>query len=385
MILGSLIDLGCPSEYLESIFNALPNFTHKKQKIIQCSDRKIHGIIALNLAFSLPGDQPTQPDTCRSFRDILNLLDNASIPSAIRIRAAGIFNCLADAEGAVHEMDPLSVHFHEIGALDSILDIVGIAAAVEWFHPDAIFAWPPPVGRGITASLHGPIPLPAPATVNLLRGVTVRFIDMEGELTTPTGAAVLKFLVAGTRPPSDLIIEATGYGCGSKTFENWPNLFRSILCEVPDKLDHEIVYVLETDVDDMSPEDWDTACKSLLDAGALDANLTAKHMKKGRPGMQLQVIVQSTHLYSVQNALFIHTPTIGVRYYPVTRVILPRHTRKIQTSFGEVRIKEVILPNGSKRFKPEMDDLSHFARLTGRPITDLRREIERTRLKENGE
>jgi uncharacterized protein (DUF111 family) len=135
----------------------------------------------------------------------------------------------------------------------------------------------------------------------------------------------------------------------------------------------------------MNPEDWDTACKSLLEAGALDASLTVKHMKKGRPGIQVQVIVRSAQLQSVQNTLFIHTPTIGIRYYPVTRTILPRHTRKIQTSFGEVRLKEVILPNGSKRYKPEMDDLDHFARLTGRPIPDLRREIENIRLKENGE
>ena len=208
MILGSLIHLGCPPDYLASIWDMLPVFRGVSKNILRISERKIHGIAALNPQFffqdAINPSDPASPCSgtaeSRSFRDIMDMLEHAPLPDAVRNHAIGIFTCLAKAEGAVHQAAPESVHFHEIGALDSILDIVGIAAAVEWFCPDAILTRPPPLGHGITSSMHGPIPIPAPATVNLLHDMRVRFTDIESELTTPTGAAVLKFL-AREAPP----------------------------------------------------------------------------------------------------------------------------------------------------------------------------------------
>ncbi|MGD0275321.1 MAG: LarC family nickel insertion protein, partial [Syntrophales bacterium] len=264
MILGSLIHLGCPPDYLASIWGTLPVFRGVSKNMLRVSERKIHGIAALNPQFFFQDaanhfdPTPPCPGTAesRSFRNIMDMLEHAPLPNVIRNRAIGIFTCLAKAEGAVHHVTPESVHFHEIGALDSILDIVGVAAAVEWFHPDTIFTRPPPLGHGITSSMHGPIPLPAPATVNLLHDMRVRLTDIEGELTTPTGAAILKFLAQEVPPLCELTIEGAGYGCGTRTFENWPNFFRSLLCSIQEISADENVIVVETDVDDMIPEDW---------------------------------------------------------------------------------------------------------------------------------
>ncbi len=300
----------------------------------------------------------------------------ARLPDAIRRKAEKIFEVLARVESEVHDCPMEDVHFHEIGATDSILDIVGISAALDFFGVEAIYTLPVPLGSGLTDSLHGKIPVPAPATVKLLEGIRVRPSAIEAELTTPTGAAVLNALAEKGEPPAEIIIRSVGYGCGTKRFENWPNLCRIMLCETDSGAHSERTYKVEADIDDMMPEDAVAALDYIMDAGARDAGITPRIMKQGRPGFTMSALCDCTRLEGVLEAFLVHTSTIGVRYYAIDRRVLPRREYKVATRHGEVGIKEVILPDGTLRFKPEYRDLHEISRSSDLTMAALRREIE---------
>ncbi|MBM4270709.1 MAG: nickel pincer cofactor biosynthesis protein LarC [Deltaproteobacteria bacterium] len=364
MILGSLVHLGCPLDYLKDSLNAL----NLGPFDIRVDFKKVHGIVTVDIGF-IRGAHDEQ----RPYKDIKFLILGSKLEENIKERALKIFGCLAEAEASVHQVEMDEVHFHELGAIDSILDIVGISAAVEWFHADAVYATSIPLGSGMTETLHGKIPLPAPATIKLLEGMRVRFTGQEGELVTPTGAAVIKALARGPIH-SDVIIKGTGYGCGDREFHGWPNLFRSILCEVSDVRDH--VFIIETDVDDMVPEEWEAAIERVYEAGALDVSLETRIMKRGRPGSGLRVVAGAGKLEAIISAIFTHTTTIGVRYFPVMRAVLPRDEFLIRTRYGDVSVKEVILPDGTKRYKAQYRDIQNMSKKHGISVSRLRREID---------
>lgn len=364
MILGSLIHLGCPPGHIESALASLGLGPFA----MRLEEKMVHGIATLNLGFETP-EQYHQ----RSYHDIRQIITDAPLEPTVRSQALAIFGLIAEAEAAVHCVAVEEVHFHEIGALDSIYDIVGISAALAWFNPAAVYATPLPLGTGITTSLHGPIPLPAPATMRLLEGLRVRYTGREGELVTPTGAAVIK-AVAHTAPIPDTIVKSSGYGCGDREYADWPNLFRVVLGETD--VTPQTVFVVETDVDDMSPEEWEAALEMVMGAGALDANLTPRIMKRGRPGVGLTAITSAARLQAVIQSLLAHTTSIGLRSYPVARTILERQEFQMSTRHGEVRVKEVVDPTGAKRRKVEYRDLHRIAREKGIPVARLRREIE---------
>jgi hypothetical protein len=287
-------------------------------------------------------------------------------------KALGIFSILASAEARVHGVPEGNVHFHEVGALDSIFDIVGIAAAVDWFKPDAVYATPLPLSSGTIESRHGTIPVPAPATLLLMEGLPARMTDIKGELVTPTGAAVIKALAVSVDLPS-FVIKGSGYGCGTKTFPRWPNMFRSILGET--SAQNEQVYIIETDVDDMIPEDWDTAADRIRKAGAIDLCLIPCIMKEGRPGNLLRVLSGIDNLEQVTSAMLLHTTTIGLRYYPAQRKILERREFLLDTEYGKIRIKEVITPDGTLRRKPEYRDIKKLSEELNMPVQRIRDEV----------
>ncbi len=373
MLLGSLVHLGCPPRYLEEVFEKLnigPFHMYTKAD-------SINGISCLGLTFDIPDS--LQRRGYATIRDtILNRL-----PASIRLRAERIFEVLAHAEAQVHGVAVEDVHFHEIGALDSILDIVGISAALDRLGIDALYTNPVPLGGGMTDSLHGKIPVPAPATVKLLEGMKVRVTALEAELTTPTGAAVLKALAEKGRPPTEFIIKSVGYGCGSRRFENWPNLCRTILGQVNQEKDVCLIYHIEADIDDMMPEDAVAALDYIMAAGARDAGISPRIMRQGRPGFTMSALCDCTRLEDVLQAFLVHTSTIGVRYHAVDRRVLPRREYRIATLYGEVGIKEVVLPDGTLRFKPEYRDLHEISRTRGITMAALRREIERLMREEN--
>ena len=367
MILGSLVQLGCPVEYLKEVILGLKSGIGPAD--IHVTEKWVSDIMAEDIAFHVEEDQPP-----RKFSDIRELIEVSDIPSGTKKTALEIFSRLAASEANVHGIDPGDVHFHEVGAADSILDIVCISAAVEWFSPERIYTRNIPVGKGFIETAHGIMPVPAPATIELLKGMRVRFEDVEGELTTPTGAAVMQTLSHKGPIPSDMIINGVGYGCGDRQYDSWPNLFRSVIAEVKDA--DRSLYVVEADMDDMLPEDWDAVLERLFASGVLDANLTAKIMKKSRPGVCLNVIVPSEKLHAVLDVLLIHTSSIGARYYPVMRHVLDRRYYTLETPYGVINVKEVILPDGSRRIKPEYEDLKRLSMEKDIPVKDLRMEID---------
>jgi hypothetical protein len=367
MLLAGLMHLGCPAEYLREIFAVLnigPFQLHTKAD-------SIHGISCLGIMFEIPESRDHR--TYASIRDeILTRL-----PERIGQLAGKIFLSLAEAEAEVHGCTVDEVHFHELGAVDSILDVVGISAALDRLGVERIYTRPVPLGSGWVNSLHGKIPVPAPATVKLLEGIKVRFTQMEAEISTPTGAAVLKALAERTDPPSDLIVSGVGYGCGSKRFPNWPNLCRVILCEESHDREGLRGYLAEADIDDMPAEDMEAALEQITGAGALDVTITQRIMKRGRPGMGIKAICDGAHLQDVLNAILLHTTTIGVRYHAIERSILPRRFRTVSTRYGNVTIKEVTAPDGGIRSKPEFRDLYEISRSRGISLSELRKEVEK--------
>jgi len=367
MLLAGLIHLGCPSAHLDEIYAGLdlgPYAFHAYQDAV-------NGIACMRVAFDIP---PSGEG--RTYADIRDHI-LAPLPDAVRQTAGRIFEALARAESEVHGVAMEAVHFHEIGAVDSILDIVGIAAALAYLGIDRLHAGPAPLGGGSTDSLHGRLPVPAPATVKLLEGFPVRFEGPASELTTPTGAAVIRALAERGNPPSDLVILRSGYGCGTRRFDDWPNLCRVMLCEAGADAAKGRTFQVDTDIDDMMPEDAALALEKIMAAGAADAGITPRIMKHGRPGYTVSAVCDEARLHDVLDAFLVHTTTIGVRYHPVQRQVLPRRQYRVATRYGEVGIKEVTLPDGSRRRKPENRDLEEISRRTGIALAVLRDEVRR--------
>lgn len=367
MLLGSLIQLGCPEDYLNEVFAQLPVQGYS----LSTAPRSVNGIMAANLSFACGHSHETR--THALIRDEIL----APLPGAVRDRARAVFRVLAQAEAEVHGVTADEVHFHEVGALDSILDIVGISAAIEFFGVAAVYSRAAPLGTGTTKSMHGVIPLPAPATVKLLAGRPARFTDIPFELTTPTGAAVIAALAEKGPIPPELLIEAVGYGCGDRQIPGWPNLCRSILCSPAARVEAGRMYMVEADVDDMSPEETEAALARIAQAGARDASLSPRIMKRGRPGFTFHVLCAQEFLHQVIESLLIHTTSIGVRYSPVERRVLERTEYGIGTEFGTVQVKESVLPDGTRRVKPEYRDMAQVAQERGISVEKVRRAVEK--------
>jgi pyridinium-3,5-bisthiocarboxylic acid mononucleotide nickel chelatase len=363
MILASLIGLGCPIGHIQGTLDQLG----LGKPVIRLEDKKVNGISCLKLGFDICDEE-----TERSWNGIRNIINSSGIAEGVREKALNIFGILASAEAKVHGTPAGDVHFHEVGALDSIFDIVGIAAAVEWFKPDKVYTTPLPLSTGTVESRHGTLPVPAPATLLLMEGLPARMTVVRGELVTPTGAAVIKALAVPAGLPG-FIIKDSGYGCGTNTFPAWPNMFRSMLCE--SSAINVQIYIIESDIDDMVPEDWDTAADRIRKAGAIDLCLIPCIMKEGRPGNVLRVLSGIDNLEPVSSAILLHTTTIALRYYHAERKILERREFSLDTGYGKIRIKEVITPDGMLRHKPEYKDIKRLSEERKIPIQRLRDEI----------
>jgi pyridinium-3,5-bisthiocarboxylic acid mononucleotide nickel chelatase len=286
-----------------------------------------------------------------------------------------IFARLAEVEGKIHGVAPEKVHFHEIGATDSIVDIMATAVGCHKFKINSLQFSPIPLGRGLTGSRHGLLPVPAPATLELLKGIPVQGIDVEGETVTPTGAAIVSTLGKGFGDQPSMKIEKIGYGAGRKVFPNRPNLFRLILGSDETPWKDEEMLVIETNIDDMNPEFYDYVVDRLFSAGARDVFLSPIQMKKNRPATLLRVIAEPAQRERLAKILFHETSTIGVRYYSVGRMILNRISETVKTRFGRVRVKVIEQPDGTRRAAPEYDDLKRIAAAKKIPLKHLHDEV----------
>jgi uncharacterized protein (TIGR00299 family) protein len=315
----------------------------------------------------------------RTLADVLAIVERSALTARQRERASAVYRRLAEAEARVHGVDVATIHFHEVGQIDAILDVAAFCVALDLLAIDELRCSPFPIGHGTIRMEHGSYPNPPPATADLLRGWPTRTVDVAGELVTTTAAAILTTLATpGPRP--DLTVERIGYGAGTSDFA-FPNVTRISIGTVAlagtgEDDGHDEVVVLEANLDDFSPQYVELALERILAAGARDAWLTPIVMKKGRPALLLSAIADPSAEDAVARAMLRETTTIGVRARTQRRHVLPRRIVTVETPYGPVRAKEVRL-DGGVRVQPEYDDLVRIARERGLPLPEVARVVER--------
>ena len=267
---------------------------------------------------------------------------------------------MARAEGHIHGVPPEDVHFHEVGAVDSIVDIVGTAFCLHTLGVERVYVSPLPLGSGVVSSRHGILPVPGPATLELLKGFPVCVADGQSELVTPTGAAILAAVAQPGSVPS-VHVEAVGYGAGERELSDRPNLLRVILGHSQEPPRTDQLLVLETNIDDLNPEFYEHVMERVLEAGARDVFLCPIHMKKNRPGVLVWVLCEATDRERLSGLLFAETSTLGIRIYPVERIALRREHRALETLYGKVGIKLAHQPDGRIHVAPEYEDCKRRA------------------------
>jgi uncharacterized protein (TIGR00299 family) protein len=303
----------------------------------------------------------------RHLRHIVEIIEKSGLPERARRNATAVFQKLGAAEAKVHDVPIEKVHFHEVGAIDSICDIVGACAALELLGVEAVFCSPVNVGSGTVNTEHGILPVPAPATAELLYGKPVYARGPALELTTPTGAALVSTLAVefGALPP--MRVAAAGYGAGDKDFAEHANVLRVLIGESSGAVESTTIAVLEANIDDSSPQVLGYAMERLLAAGALDVTLTSVLMKKNRPGSLLRVIARVEDRERLAQVIFEETSTLGLRMYSAERRVKARHIVDVETKHGRVRVK--VSEDGS--FAPEYDDCRRLALETGVPLKEI--------------
>jgi hypothetical protein len=319
----------------------------------------------------------------RTFASIRQLLDEATLPDAARELSQRMFHRLAVAEAAVHGRDIEQVTFHEVGAVDSVVDIAGTALAITMLGVDRAFASPVPTGMGMMRSEHGAMPIPAPAVVELLRGAPLFSKGVPVELTTPTGAAILATVAEGYGELPPMHIEAIGYGAGERSLE-FPNVLRVLIGEAADaKLESTDAdgasreVVLETNVDDLNPELYAYVLERLFDEGAQDAWLTPILMKKGRPAVAVSVLCSARQQDAMREVLYRETGTLGVRASVVDKRMLERTVLDVATAWGSVRVKVGFLDGRAVTISPEYEDCARAARASGVAVRKIYEEAGR--------
>jgi uncharacterized protein (TIGR00299 family) protein len=368
MLLGALVDLGLPADWLSELVASLGL---PASVVVERSDRS--GIMCGRVRFVLPEER-----SHRHLKDVLAIVQGSGSSEAVVARASRVFQRIAEAEAAVHGVPVEKVHFHEVGALDSILDVLCAVAGLEQLGYERFFTRAVAVGSGTVEIEHGRYPLPAPATARLLEGLPVRETGYSEECTTPTGAALLAELTGGRRPPPEVQYGRSGFGAGTRNPVGRPNCLRLIECALGPSAAAESVHELHADIDDLAPEYVASARDTLLKAGALDVTLFRVEMKKGRPGVRLAALVPASALDEVVGILFRATTTIGVRHWPVERVTLERTEQTVEWRGHSIRMKVVRLPDGVLRRKPEFDDVAKAARETGLTPYEVRLELDAT-------
>lgn len=351
MTVGALLHLGMPLDALREEIAKLPVTGYHLEK----TERELSGICATK--FSVEVHDPLHE---RSFRAIARMLQESPLLPPVKDTALRIFTVLAEAEGKVHGVTPDAVHFHEVGAIDSIVDIVGTAFAFHFLGIEQLYVSPLPMGKGLVPSRHGILPIPGPATMELLKGRALRLEDGEGEMVTPTGAAIIAALAQPSGSPV-FVPSAVGYGAGEKTWSDRPNLLRVVLGTKQDDAREEQLLMLETNIDDLNPEVYEYVMERLFTAGARDVFLTTIHMKKNRPGILLQVLCDPTDRERLSTIIFSETSTLGLRSYAVARVALRRESTSVTTSYGSIRVKLAHSPDGRVNAAPEYEDCKRLA------------------------
>ncbi len=369
MMLGALLDAGVASDKLFAELKKIQigYYEFRRTRAMRC------GVAATRVEIKVPEKQPH-----RSMGDIENLINASKLDAAVKKRALGVFSLLAEAEGKVHNKPADKVHFHEVGAVDSILDILGCSIGVEWLGLTEIAASSVNVGGGQVETQHGLYPVPAPATAELLKDIPSYSSGVEAELATPTGAAMLKSWVKEFGGMPAMKVEKIGYGAGARDIPKQPNVVRLMLGEAVEVEQgtvgppgDEIVSVIEANIDDMSPQLYGFFVEKAMEAGALDVSCASVQMKKNRPGLMVNVLCRPEESDGLAQILFDQTTTIGLRIYEARRKVLEREEVSVDTSYGTVRVKVARRDGRVINFTPEYEDCRRLAEEKSVPLKQI--------------
>jgi uncharacterized protein (TIGR00299 family) protein len=353
MTLGGLIDLGVPLDWLKDQLKRMP-LANFNLSLTSVQRNGMHG--------TLVDVEVTDDKSSRNFSQIRSMIEGSPLSDAVKSTSLKVFRRLAQAEAHIHGCSLEQVHFHEVGGIDAIVDIVGTALGLEYLGIKKITASPLPLGKGFVTCRHGKLPVPAPAAIGILKGVPVYGTEIPHELVTPTGAAIIASVAQSFGVLPDMIVKAIGYGAGQRDLAERPNLLRIIAgSESPaapdanEALLEDQIEIVETSIDDMNPELFGHLMDRLFEDGALDVYWIPIQMKKNRPGTMLQVLCKNERRDNLIHRILTETTTLGVRYYPSRRRLLVRDAAEVKTSYGVITVKRIKDPQGNIRIIPEYE------------------------------
>jgi uncharacterized protein (TIGR00299 family) protein len=371
MILGAMLDAGLAEETLREQLALL----HLNDFTLRCRRVDKNGFSAMKVDVLVTDDEPT-----RHLPEIEAIVTESDLPQTIKERATAVFRRLGEVEADIHGTTLDQVHLHELGGVDTIVDVVGVLAGLEALGVERVVVSPLPMSRGFVRGAHGQIPLPAPATLALLKDIPIVGIDLEMELVTPTGAVLLSSLATTFGPIPAMTLTAVGYGAGGRDLPI-PNVLRLLLGEEATATNAavetlETLTILETNIDDLNPEFYDYVMVRLFASGALDVFLSPLQMKKNRPATLLRVLCRPNQADTMRHILFSETSTLGIREQQVTRYSLARSTRTVETPYGSVRVKVAHWGEGLTKVAPEYEDCRRLAETKGVTIREVYRAAE---------
>ena len=369
MLLGAVVGAGVPLEVVGRAVLAVTAAVGEESGVeLSAGDATRHGFAATRVHVDV-----ADSTTHRAWRDIRAALRIASLEDGVRARALAAFERLAVAEAAVHGTTPEDVHFHEVGALDAIADVVGVSAGLEHLGLDELVVSPVAVGSGTVTGAHGAMPVPPPAVVELLRGVPSYAGPGNRELCTPTGAALLTTNASSYGPQPAMTVQTVGVGAGGRDPDTHANVLRLLVGKATSSAPHgtNAPLLLEANVDDLDPRLWPNVIAALLTAGASDAWLTPIVMKKGRPAHTLTALVSAERAEPVRAEIFRQTSTIGLREIPIGKSALDREMATVSVGGHDVRVKIAVHDGTVVNVQPEYDDIARAAELSGRPVKDV--------------
>jgi len=360
MILGSLIDAGLELDALREGLRLVPleGYHLHAEKTMR------RHLSATNFFVHVDEERPGE----RGLHQIQSLLDRSSLAEPIVEKAKRIFSFLAETEAALHATTPDKIHFHEVGAIDAIVDVVGTLIALDKLGIQEVQASPVNVGGGFVECRHGVLPVPAPATMKLLEGIPIYSRGPQAELATPTGAVLLRSLASGFGPIPPQTVLAQGYGAGKNDFPDWPNLLRALIAEPADAYAADDIVVMNTTIDDMNPENFEYLMERLFENGALEVYLSGTQSKKTRPGTLLTILCEPSRTAAMAEIIFSESTTFGIRYHREARLKLHRRVIEVETEWGKVRVK---IGTGQERtlsVSPEFEDCKALARNRNIPL-----------------
>jgi pyridinium-3,5-bisthiocarboxylic acid mononucleotide nickel chelatase len=369
MFLGACLDAGLDAETLLAELAKLPlgAYEFKPERVRRA------GLAGTHIEITAPGNQPH-----RHLAPIEQMIESSALSATVKDRSRRIFRRLGEAEARLHDQPIEKVHFHEVGAVDAILDIVGACVALELLGIEELCASPLNVGSGRVTASHGSLPVPAPATAELLRGIPMYSSGVEAELVTPTGAAIVSTLARGFGPLPPMRVDRIGYGAGARDLPGHPNLLRLLIGERAPNAeprtanpDGDVVAVIETSVDDMSPEVYGYLVERALAAGALDITCAPIEMKKNRPGLEIRLLARPEQAETLADLVFAETTTLGLRISTAERRVLERQLVSVATSYGDIRVKVGRRNGRVLNAAPEYEDCRKAAMENGVPLKEV--------------